>query len=55
MAKIAVIPGDGIGKEVVNEGVKVLEYLNSTYELGLGFKEFDLGAARYLKYGELVS
>lgn len=54
MAKIAIIPGDGIGKEVVNEGLKVLEYLNGTYDLGLSFKEFDLGAARYLKYGELV-
>jgi len=54
MAKIAVIPGDGIGKEVVREGLKVLEYYNGRENLDLSFEEFDLGAKRYLKTGELV-
>jgi len=55
MPKIAIIPGDGIGKEVVREGVRVLDYFNSKYNLGFSFKDFDLGAGRYLKTGELVN
>ncbi|HLV09395.1 MAG TPA: isocitrate/isopropylmalate family dehydrogenase, partial [Halanaerobiales bacterium] len=54
MAKIAVIPGDGIGKEVVREGLKVLDYYNGRENLDLSFEEFDLGAKHYLKTGELV-
>lgn len=54
MPNIAVVPGDGIGKEVVKEGIKVLEYFNKTKNLGLNFEEFDLGAERYLEHGELV-
>ncbi|MFP4017472.1 MAG: 3-isopropylmalate dehydrogenase [Halanaerobiales bacterium] len=54
MPRIALIPGDGIGKEVVREGMKVLEYFNSNNNLDLTFEEFDLGASRYLKTGELV-
>lgn len=55
MPKIALIPGDGIGKEVIREGMKVLEYFNTNENLNLTFEEFDLGASRYLKTGELVS
>lgn len=55
MARIAVIPGDGIGKEVVSQGIKVLEYLDNNYNLNFFLKEFDLGAERYLKTGETVS
>ena len=54
MPKIALIPGDGIGKEVVKEGLKVLEYFNSKNDLDISFEEFDLGADRYLKTGDLV-
>ncbi len=54
MPKIALIPGDGIGKEVVREGMKVLEYFNTKNDLNISFEEFDLGAARYLKTGDLV-
>jgi len=54
MSKIALIPGDGIGKEVVREGIKVLEYYNGKNGLNISFEEFDLGADRYLRTGELV-
>ncbi len=54
--KIAVIPGDGIGPEVIREGVKVL---NAAAEaktgLKLEFVEFPYGAEQYLKTGALVS
>jgi 3-isopropylmalate dehydrogenase len=43
--KIAVIPGDGIGKEVIPQAVKVLEASGAPLE----FKYFDWGADRYLK------
>jgi 3-isopropylmalate dehydrogenase len=46
--KIAIIPGDGIGKEVVAEGVKVLDALRELRGLDLEFLPFDLGADRYL-------
>lgn len=51
MARIAVIPGDGIGKEVAPEGVKLLEELSRLRGLGLEFTFFDYGADRYLRDG----
>lgn len=54
MARIAVIPGDGIGKEVVREGLKVLEYFNGRDGLNLSFEEFDYSAERYLRSGDLI-
>ncbi|MCK8824395.1 3-isopropylmalate dehydrogenase [Fuchsiella alkaliacetigena] len=55
MNKIAVIPGDGIGPEVIEEGVKVLEALASSSELDFSFEYFNLGADHYLETGELVT
>jgi 3-isopropylmalate dehydrogenase len=52
--RIAVIPGDGIGMEVAQVGVKVLTALSEKRNLGLTFKWFDLGADRYLKTGETL-
>jgi 3-isopropylmalate dehydrogenase len=49
--KIAVIPGDGIGKEVIAEGLKVLEALRQHRGLDVEVLEFDLGADRYLADG----
>ena len=53
--KIAVIPGDGIGPEVIREGVKVLcATAEATPGLGFEFVEFPYGADHYLKTKELV-
>jgi 3-isopropylmalate dehydrogenase len=49
--KIAVIPGDGIGQEVIPQGVRVLEHLDRAHQLGLEFEFFDFGAERYLRDG----
>ena len=49
--KIAVIPGDGIGPEVIREGVRVLEYLNERSKLDLELVTFDWGADKYLATG----
>ena len=48
-ARIAVVAGDGIGKEVVAEGVKLLELIDQRLNLGLTFDHKDWGADRWLK------
>ena len=53
MARIAVVPGDGIGVEVIEQGVRVLNALDQG-KLGLEFEWFDLGADRYLRTGETL-
>src|SRR5271168_622873 len=50
-ARIAVIPGDGIGKEVTPEAVKVLRAVTAPAKRPLEFVEFDWGADKYLKEG----
>jgi 3-isopropylmalate dehydrogenase len=50
-ARIAVIPGDGIGKEVTPEAVKVLRAVAAPAKKAIEFVEFDWGADRYLKDG----
>jgi 3-isopropylmalate dehydrogenase len=53
--KIAVMPGDGTGPEVVNEGKKVLEAAGKKYGFKYEFTEFDFGGERYLKTGETLT
>src|SRR5262249_15329869 len=47
--KIAVIPGDGIGPEVIAEGMRILERVNAARELGLQFVYFGWNADEYLR------
>ncbi|MFH0913361.1 MAG: isocitrate/isopropylmalate family dehydrogenase, partial [Candidatus Omnitrophota bacterium] len=54
MYKIAVIPGDGTGAEVVREGLKVLEAVSRKYNFQYETRVFDFGAERYLKTGKTV-
>ena len=49
--KIAIIPGDGIGKEVIREAAKVLDTLIRTRNLSLEIVSFDWGADKYLREG----
>jgi len=51
MARIAVIPGDGVGIEVMREALRALELIDRTRKLELAFEHFDFGAERYLKTG----
>ena len=37
--KVLILPGDGIGPEIVREARKVLEHVNSQFELGLELDE----------------
>jgi len=50
-ARIAVIPGDGIGKEVTPEAVKLLKAVTSVAERPIEFVEFDWSADKYLRDG----
>ncbi|NMB42152.1 MAG: 3-isopropylmalate dehydrogenase [Firmicutes bacterium] len=52
--KIAVIPGDGSGPEMVQEGVKVLRASAEMYGFNLEFTSYDYGGDRYLKTGEVL-
>jgi len=52
--KIAVIPGDGTGPEVIREGVKVLEAAGSRFGINFKWNYFDWGGERYLKTGEII-
>jgi len=52
--KIAVVPGDGTGPEVVAEGMKALGAVSSRYDFKLAVTEFDFGGERYLRTGEVL-
>lgn len=52
--KIALIPGDGIGKEVMPEGVRVLEAAARKHNLQLDWTEFDWSCETYLKTGRMM-
>ncbi len=52
--KIAVLPGDGTGPEVVREGLKVLKAAAEKYDFSLETAEYDFGGDRYLKTGEVL-
>lgn len=55
MQKIGVIPGDGIGPEVIREARKVLDAASEKHGLEFEYEELPLGAAHYLKTGEVLS
>jgi len=54
MYKIAVIPGDGTGPEVIREGLKVLDAAAKKYNFKYDSKIFDFGGELYLKTGKTL-
>jgi tartrate dehydrogenase/decarboxylase/D-malate dehydrogenase len=52
--KIAVIPGDGIGKEVVPEGLRVLEAAGRRFGITYSFQHFDWSCETYAKTGKMM-
>ncbi len=52
--RIAVIPGDGIGKEVVPEGLRVLEAAGTRFGLAFEFEHFDWNCDYYVKHGRMM-
>ncbi len=56
MKRIAVIPGDGIGAEVIQEGLKILNALISNSSLPVSYKVYpDISGEGYLKTGVALS
>ncbi len=52
---IATIPGDGIGKEVIPEGIKVLEKVSKKFDINLHFEHFDFSSCDYYnKHGQMM-
>lgn len=54
MHKIAIIPGDGTGPEVVVEGMKVLAAAAQKFNFKYESTEFDFGGDRYLRTNEVL-
>lgn len=52
--KIAVIPGDGIGREVVPEGIRVLEAVARRFDISWSWQNFDWSCERYAKTGRMM-
>lgn len=53
--KLAVIPGDGIGPEVIAEAVKVLDVVAPSTDLVIEKTPFSLGVERFLETGDVLS
>ena len=54
MYRIAVLPGDGIGEEVIREGMKVLKTVSEIRGFRYEAKNYPFGADHYLKTGETM-
>src|SRR5215468_1461179 len=52
--RIAVIPGDGIGKEVMPEGMRVLEAAAKKFGVDLKWSQFDWNCDYYAKHGQMM-
>jgi tartrate dehydrogenase/decarboxylase/D-malate dehydrogenase len=52
--RIAVIPGDGIGKEVVPEGIRVLDAAGRRFGFEFAWHSFDWSCERYLDTGKMM-
>ena len=51
---IAVIRGDGIGTEVIEEGIKVLNAIMGKFQFSIRYKEFPWGSEYYFKHGKMM-
>ena len=54
MYNIALIPGDGIGPEIIKEGKKVIDAASYRYGIKINWTEYPFGAEHYIKTGELL-
>ena len=52
--KIGVLPGDGVGPEIIKEGLKVLEASLKKENVKCEYVNYDFGAERYLKTNEVL-
>ena len=55
MKHLAIIPGDGIGKEVIDAGMEVMDAVSEISSFDYDGELFDIGSERYLRSGELLT
>ena len=55
MKHLAIVPGDGIGKEVIDVGMRVLDAVCEISSFDYDGELFDIGSDRYLRTGELLT
>ncbi|MGC9434575.1 MAG: isocitrate/isopropylmalate dehydrogenase family protein [Methanomicrobiales archaeon] len=55
MYPVAVIGGDGIGPEIVYAGRRVLDAAGERFDFAIDWREYDIGAERYLDTGVLIT
>jgi len=55
MRHLAIIPGDGIGKEVVDVGMDIIDAISEISSFDYDAELFDIGSERYLRTGELLT
>ena len=53
--RVAVLKGDGIGPEVINAAMTVLQRARTVHGFNLHYQEFDAGAQHYQRTGESIS
>jgi len=53
--RVAVIPGDGIGPEVIREALKVLDAAEKKFKIGVSLEQLPYGADYYLKTGVTIA
>jgi len=51
---IAVIPGDGVGAEVVPQARRVLEHVARQHDVAFAFQDFEWGSAHYFRWGRMT-
>jgi tartrate dehydrogenase/decarboxylase/D-malate dehydrogenase len=51
---IGVIPGDGVGQEVIPQGKRVLEQAARKYDVSFAFQDFDWGSEHYFRWGRMM-
>ena len=51
MSKILILPGDGIGKEIVAQAIKVIDSLNANHSLGMNLVHGLIGGSAYDETG----
>ena len=51
---IAVIPGDGVGTEVIPQGKRVLEKIGRKHDVTFAFQDFDWGAGHFFRWGRMM-
>ncbi len=51
---LAVIAGDGVGREVIPQGKRVLERIGHKYFVNFAFQDFDWGSDHYFRWGKMM-